>query len=44
MALSANALSFLAWYAVEGMFEMLENTLITVCGGQRNTPPSQPRP
>ena len=44
VALSASALSFLAGFGVEGVFKMLENTLITVFGGQRDTAPSQLRP
>jgi len=41
VALSASALSFLAGFGVEGVFKMLESTLITVFGGQPNTAPSQ---
>jgi hypothetical protein len=44
VALSASALSFLAGFGVEGVFKMLENTLITVFGGQRDAAPSQLRP
>jgi hypothetical protein len=39
VALSASALSFLAGFGVEGVFKMLENTMITVFGGQPRTPP-----
>jgi hypothetical protein len=40
--LSASALSFLAGFGVEGVFKKLENIMITVFGGQANTPVSQP--
>ena len=36
--LSASALSFLAGFGVEGVFKMLENIMITVFGGQPNSP------
>jgi hypothetical protein len=44
VALSASALSFLAGFGVEGVFKMLESTLITVFGGRRDTTPAQFRP